>query len=117
MPQSNELNEVKVNMGAFALLVRTVKKEAGLSNKAIARAVHVRPATVTEWINEQSEPTMERRGKIERILRGLLEKQIPAPEPEAQSEPAPVDEAEPVLSAAPKQRMRSLLPEDRRWNV
>ena len=117
---------IQVNIGDFSLKLRALKKAMGAKNNVpVAEALQVSNKSVGDWIRETTEPHLPKRRalekKIEEIMLKLrMEADAPPPEqPETLSPPAdaapeevPQDPPEP-----PKPAVRSLLPNDRKWDV
>ena len=124
---------IQVNIGDFSLKLRALKKAMGAKNNVpIAEALGVSTKSVGDWIRETSEPRLQRRRPLEKKIEELMlkiavEKDNPpaaVSQPEALSPPSdgfpdgPPEDTEPEDAPEPeKPAVRSLLPDDRRWDV
>ena len=126
MPEAKSLlsSEVKVNISAFSERIRAAKNKSGLSDANLGKLLNVSDKTVRAWINDTSEPRMQRRKEIEAQLTKILseEPQGETAEPEIPSKPEtnPEEFGIPDKLEDPKPdrpRLRELLPGDRRWDL
>ena len=46
-------------MKIFGERVKTLLKDAGLTQKALADALNLQPTTLCEWLNDHNEPPMQ----------------------------------------------------------
>jgi transcriptional regulator with XRE-family HTH domain len=109
--------EIAVNIGDFSLRLRALKKAMGARNNAqVAAALGVSANSIGDWIRETSEPRLQRRRQIEAQIDALLLKhRIAAEEPVAKPQPEVDEQDFDKIVAGPA--VRSMLPEDRRWEV
>jgi transcriptional regulator with XRE-family HTH domain len=119
MPQTSSLSasEIRVDVGNFAKQLRELKRARKWSNTDLCRELKVAKSSMSSWANGNSEPRPDRRKQLEARIRELLSQPEsepePTPAPEAPTSP-PVEDVEPP---ADRPKMRSLKPDDRRWEV
>jgi len=118
---------IDVNIGDFSLKLRALKKAMGASNnQPLAELLSVPNTTVGNWIRETNEPRLQIRRALEKkidaeMLRLRIAADAPPPTTSANPFPdgpppptQPQDAPEPAGSGPV---VRSLLPDDRRWDV
>ena len=116
---------IDVNIGDFSLKLRALKKAMGAkNNQALADLLSVPNNTIGNWIRETNEPRLQIRRALEKKIEDeMLRLRIAADEPPTPPNPfpdgpppptEPEDAPEPAGSGPV---VRSLLPDDRRWDV
>ena len=119
IPQTRNMvsGEVMIQIGEFALVLREFKKKHGLSNPKLGRILKVSTNTVAKWIHGTSEPRMERhQGIMATLLATEMKLSDPLPkDPNPAPLAEPTDDLPDPVQEAPA--LRSLLPQDRRWDV
>lgn len=108
-----------MNLGDFSLRLRELKKAMGATNNAqVAEALGVSAKSLGDWIRETSEPRLQRRRELENKIDALLLKNRIATEPSpAGTEKEPEVEEQDFEKIVAGPAVRSMLPEDRSWNV
>lgn len=98
------------------------------NNVPVAEALQVSTKSIGDWIRETSEPRLQKRRALEKkieetMLKIRMEADAPPPPqpepltPPADASPEEVPQDPPKPPKPPKPAVRSLLPEDRRWDV